>query len=91
MPGVSTHSKIVSIVAALCSIPDFKYSEEEMWDLTSSLKFKPTRSTNQTYFCVFNVFERKSVMDDTMTLLLNGPLLRRVRKISKISDYGEER
>ena len=48
MPGVSTHSKIDQIFSALCSIPEFKYSEEELWNLidqTSMKVKKPTRST----------------------------------------------
>ena len=73
MPGVSTHSKIDSIVAALCSIPDFKYSEEEMWDLVgqTSLKFKkPTRSTKPRHTSAYSMFlkEKKTGMDDTSDL-----------------------
>tara|TARA_B000000475_G_C15999655_1_gene448419 strand:- start:482 stop:1105 length:624 start_codon:yes stop_codon:yes gene_type:complete len=73
MPGVSTHSKIDNIFTALCSIPEFKYSEDELWEFVAqtSMKIKkPSRSTKPRHTSAYSMFlkETKTGMDDTADL-----------------------
>ena len=74
MPGKSTFSKTQDIITAICQVPDFTYTEDEMWEFVKQTDMKikepPNKSSKQRHTSAYSVFmkENKKGMDDTKKL-----------------------
>lgn len=74
MPGKSTFSKTQELITELCNLPDFEYTEDQMWEYVkmTDLKMKApsSKSSKPRHTSAYSMFlhERKKGMDDTTEL-----------------------